>query len=202
MWRLAEKLQNWSVSWKSLSFKWQLLTTCEDMVVMVRVLFLRYIWLQTTKKFKPTIPIIECCLLPAEFLSENHHHPKRIASPKVILTPQRQPASSAWWCVYTNQDPLYWFRTTQKTHPSSRTPHKISRGLCCNCISVDSLCQILLPQLLYSAVLPKKTPAHKLSPQALFIGEFGLIQSGKVEMLLAGNRRRPLRSWCFSFLLP
>lgn len=57
----------------------------------------------------------------------------------MILTPQRQPASSAWWCVYTNQDPLYWFRTTQKTHPSSRTPHKISRGLCCNCISVDSL---------------------------------------------------------------
>lgn len=63
MWRLAEKLQNWSVSWKSLSFKWQLLTTCKDTVLMVRVLFLRYIWLQTTKKFKPTIPIISFLMI-------------------------------------------------------------------------------------------------------------------------------------------
>ena len=61
--RLAEKLQNWSVSWKSLSFKWQLLTTCKDTVLMVRVLFLRYIWLQTTKKFKPTIPIISFLMI-------------------------------------------------------------------------------------------------------------------------------------------
>lgn len=36
-------------------------------------------------------------------------------------------------------NPLCWFRTTQKTHPSSRTPHRISWSLCCNCISVDPL---------------------------------------------------------------
>lgn len=64
---------------------------------------------------------------------------RELPCPRLLLLPRDSSHPIPGNVTLQSQNPLCWFRTTQKTHPSSRTPHRISWSLCCNCISIESL---------------------------------------------------------------
>lgn len=72
--------------------------------------------------------------LMAEALSRNYPWLKGATSPRIMSPPQRWPRSNNWSIQgYKVLAPLPW------GHPSSRVPHGISWGLCCNCIVTQFL---------------------------------------------------------------
>lgn len=91
----------------------------------------------------------------------HNHHPRDGSWPMTGQCRGKNPASLA----------LIW--ATWKSHPSSKTPHRIPWGLCCNSHTVVrfSLWSILSYSLLYRYIyaLPNKSGCNYLS-QSLFPG--------------------------------
>ena len=100
-----------------------------DPPAVLRHSFPQFLKVLAVNKSQLSSPSTSCSLL------------KRIAAPNLKFPSQRQLTANDWlmWGCTIN-GPLSLNRTLWKGHSSSRAQHWVGRGLCCDCIAVQLLC--------------------------------------------------------------